>query len=63
MLKSARPIADTSSVDAEGRPICVWCDKRLRWFINGYGYMGSGHFCSMKCAAEWADVKVEGTSD
>lgn len=54
-------IPSTSSRDAEGRPICVWCDKRLR-FHMGYGYNGMGHFCGMRCAAEWGDRKVEGTS-
>lgn len=37
----------TSSLDAEGRPICVWCRRRLR-FHMGYGYNGTGHFCGMR---------------
>lgn len=37
--------------------------KRQHFEALGWGYNGSGHFCSMKCAAEWADAKVEGTSD
>ncbi len=61
-LRDRKPSA-TSSLDAEGRPICCWCRKRLRWYLNGYGYNGSGHFCGMKCAAEWGDVKVESTGD
>ncbi len=59
----ARPIPSTASTDiVDGYPICVYCDKRLRWYINGWGYAGSGHFCNMKCAAEWGDRKVVGTS-
>lgn len=57
------PVSSSSSIDAAGHPICVYCRKRLRWFLNGYGYAGSGHFCNKTCAAEWADLKVTGTSD
>lgn len=60
-LQDRRP-PSSSSLDAGGKPICVWCTKRLRWFLSGYGFQGSGHFCSMRCAAEWGDIKVEGTS-
>lgn len=56
---AARAVPPTASVDAEGRPICVYCLKRLRFRI-GWGYNGSGHFCNIKCAAEWGDIKVEG---
>jgi hypothetical protein len=59
---AVRAVPATSSVDSNGRPICVWCYKRLR-FRLGWGYNGSGHFCNMKCAAEWGDTKVEGTSE
>lgn len=58
-----RRIPDTSSLDDDGRAVCVFCRKRLRWYINGWGYNGSGHFCNIKCAAEWGDIKVEGTSE
>lgn len=54
------PVAFTSSVDEKGWPLCVHCDKRLRTQFGGYGYNGSGHFCSKTCAAEWADIKVQG---
>lgn len=57
-----RKVASASSVDAEGRPVCAWCRKRLRW-NTGYGYEGEGFFCNMKCAATWANLKVQGTSD
>lgn len=63
MAKTERKVPETSSVDEEGRPVCAFCRKRLRWYINGYGYAGSGHFCNVHCAAEWADLKVIGTSD
>lgn len=59
--RARRTVPPTSSIDKEGRPVCVWCRKRLR-FHFGWGYNGSGHFCSMKHAAEWGDVKVEGTT-
>jgi hypothetical protein len=59
---AVRKVPPTSSVDADGKPICVWCRKRLR-FRFGWGYNGSGHFCGMKCAAEWGDTKVEGTCE
>ena len=62
-MKAARKVPDTASRDDEGRPVCVFCQKRLRWYINGYGYAGSGHFCNVRCAAEWADIKVIGTAD
>ena len=53
----------TASLDDDGRAVCCYCHKRLRWHINGWGYAGSGHFCNVKCAAEWADIKVIGTAD
>lgn len=53
------PVPPTASVDANGWPICVYCQKRLRGQFGGYGYNGSGHFCSKTCAAEWGDRKVE----
>ena len=59
---AVRAVPSSSSVDSDGRPICVRCRKRLR-FHFGWGYNGSGHFCNMKCAAEWGDVKVEGTAE
>lgn len=62
-MKPERRVPDTASKDDEGRPICALCQKRLRWFINGYGYAGSGHFCNIRCAAEWGDIKVIGTAD
>lgn len=49
------PVPPTASLDDMGRPICVQCLHRLRAQFGGYGYNGSGHFCSMRCAAEWAD--------
>jgi hypothetical protein len=58
-----RKVPSTASVDDAGRAICVFCQKHLRWYINGWGYAGSGHFCNMKCAADWGDIKVIGTAD
>lgn len=55
-------VAPTSSLDEDGWPICVKCEKRLRCQFGGYGYNGSGHFCTMRCAAEWGDLKVEGVT-
>lgn len=52
-------VEPTSSLNEQGWPICVQCQKRLRAQFGGYGYSGSGHFCSMRCAAEWGDMKVE----
>jgi hypothetical protein len=53
-------VAFSSSTDEEGWPICVRCNKRLRAQFGGYGYNGNGHFCTIRCAAEWADLKVQG---
>jgi len=53
------PVEPTSSLDADGWPICVKCEKRLRAQFGGYGWNGNGHFCSIRCAAEWADLKVQ----
>ncbi len=58
---AVRAVPDTSTIDRDGKPICVWCSKRLR-FNCGWGFNGSGHFCGMKCAAAWGDIKVEGTT-
>lgn len=62
MDPAVRKVPQSSSVDTEGRAICVSCRKRLR-FHFGWGYLGEGHFCNMKCAATWASDKVMGTSD
>lgn len=62
MDPAVRAVPDTSSRDVEGRPVCAYCRKRLR-FHFGWGYLGDGHFCGMKCAAEWGNAKVVGTSD
>jgi hypothetical protein len=59
---AVRAVPSSSSLDDEGCPICVSCRKRLR-FRLGWGYIGEGHFCSMRCAADWASDKVMGTSD
>ncbi len=59
---AVRAVPSSSSVDDAGRPVCVYCEKRLRFHI-GWGYNGSGHFCNVKCAAEWADQKVIGTGE
>jgi hypothetical protein len=59
---AVRAVPASSSIDAEGAPVCADCRKRLR-FNFGWGYEGEGHFCSMKCAARWASDKVLGTSD
>jgi hypothetical protein len=52
-----RAIPPESRLDAVGRVICVYCDKRLRW-NTGWGYDGAGIFCSMKCAATWGNIKA-----
>lgn len=52
-----RKVSNQSKLDAGGRPICVYCEKRLRWNV-GYGYEGQGIFCSMKCAATWGNIKA-----
>jgi hypothetical protein len=59
---AVRAVPSTSSIDSAGRPICVWCRKRLRFRV-GWGYNGSGHFCNVRCAAEWGDTKVESVSE
>jgi hypothetical protein len=55
-------VPNTSSTNEAGWPICAKCEKKLRAQFGGYGFNGSGHFCSMRCAAEWADLKVQSTS-
>lgn len=40
MAKPERKVPSSASIDGDGRPICVLCQKRLRWYINGYGYAG-----------------------
>lgn len=57
-----RVIPQESRLDDEGRAICVWCDKRLRWNV-GWGYEGMGIFCSMRCAATWGNIKASALSD
>lgn len=57
-----RAIPSNSRLDADGKPICVWCDKRLRFRI-GWGYEGEGIFCRMKCAADWGNAKASALSD
>lgn len=52
-----------SRLDADGRPICVWCDKRLRLRRYGYGFEGAGLFCSMAHAAAWGNIKASTGSD
>jgi hypothetical protein len=52
-------VPNTATTNGAGWPLCVKCQKRLRAMVGGYGYNGNGHFCSMRCAAEWADLKVE----
>lgn len=52
-------IPNTATVDGTGWPLCVKCQKRLRAQFGGYGYNGSSHFCTIRCAAEWAELKVE----
>lgn len=52
-------IPNTAERDEAGWPICAKCLKRLRAQFGGYGYNGSSNFCSMRCAADWADIKVE----
>ena len=63
IVPSVGPQLDTSEceIDNDGYPICQMpnCRKRLRAQFGGYGYNGNGHFCSMRCAAEWADLKVQ----
>lgn len=59
---AVRAVPPSSTVDDDGRPICIYCRKRLR-FRLGWGYNGTGHFCNIKCAAEWGDNKVEGTCE
>lgn len=59
---AVRAVPCNSRLDDNGRPVCVWCDKRMR-FHFGWGYNGSGTFCSMKCAAEWGDTKASALSD
>jgi len=57
-----RRVPDESRLDDAGRAICVYCDKRLRW-NTGWGYEGTGIFCSMKCAATWGNVKASAGDD
>jgi hypothetical protein len=57
-----RAVPTTSRLDGDGRPICVWCDKPLRW-NTGWGYEGQGLFCSMRHAAEWANIKASAGCD
>lgn len=52
-------VPSTAEINDAGWPICARCQKRLRAQFGGYGYNGSGNFCSMRCAADWADTKVE----
>jgi len=52
-------IPETSSLGADGWPICVKCDSKLRAQFGGYGWDGRGHFCTKDCAAEWAEFKVQ----
>lgn len=60
--RNVRAIPSSSRIDDDGKPICVYCNKRLRW-NTGWGYNGSGTFCSMKCAAEWGDIKASVMDD
>lgn len=62
MDRNVRMVPCESRIDADGKPICVWCDKRLRW-NTGWGYEGTGIFCSMKCAATWGNIKAGAGSD
>lgn len=58
-----RIVPSESRLDPQGRPICVWCDKRLRLRSWGYGFEGAGLFCNMAHAAEWAQLKASAGSD
>lgn len=57
-----RGVPPESRVDDTGRPICIYCDKRLRW-NTGWGFEGTGIFCSMKCAATWGNIKAGAAGD
>lgn len=56
-----RAIPAEAELDAEGRAICVYCQKRLRWNV-GWGFEGAGIFCSMRCAATWGNIKASAGS-
>ncbi len=44
---------------------CLWCGVRLAWWIGadepeqGRGYGGKGHFCSARCAFNFAEAWAE----
>lgn len=33
---------------------CVQCGKPLRKWVDGVGYCGNGHFCSLRCGFRYA---------
>lgn len=57
-----KAVPQESRLDGDGRPICVYCEKRLRW-NTGWGYEGAGVFCSMRCAATWGNFKASAGGD
>lgn len=62
--EKAKHTAEAANAKKRGgvpMPVCVLCRNRMRPSTDGYGFKGAGHFCTMKCAAEWAERNVKET--